>query len=292
VGGWTGGELPTIHDCCESRPLLKRRFEGFVAAVIVLLAVGGSKPGYGQLMGPRVAPAPVVIPTLQTPTADFVFPTKQTLTFTVDWRVFTAATAVFHLEQQGSVQKVSATADTAGAITMLFPVVDTFQSSFDTKTGCSEGFSKQLQEGRRKVTGDLSFNYHDGKQTLVEKNLVKGTSKTQTASIPACVTDSLSAIFYAASQPMVVGQAIRFPLADSMRTVTVAMKVEAKEEIKTPAGTFQTIRVQPTADEGVVKNRGNIWIWYTDDARHMPVQIKARLFFGTITAYLQSYEAK
>jgi len=29
-----------------------------------------------------------------------------------------------------------------------------------------------------------------------------------------------------------------------MRTVTVAMKVEAKEEIKTPAGTFQTIRVQ------------------------------------------------
>ncbi len=41
-----------------------------------------------------------------------------------------------------------------------------------------------------------------------------------------------------------------------MRTVTVAMKVEAKEEIKTPAGTFQTIRVQPTADEGIVKNRG------------------------------------
>jgi Protein of unknown function (DUF3108) len=287
--------LPTIHDCCESRPLLKHRFEGFVAAAIVLLAVGGSRPGYGQLLGPRVVQAPVVIPTLQVPAPEYVFPAKQTLTFTVDWRVFTAATAVFHVEQQGSVQKVTATADTVGAITMLFPVVDTFQSSFDTKSGCSEGFSKQLQEGRRKVTGDLSFNYHDGKQTLVEKNLVKGTSKTQTASIPACVTDSLSAIFYAASQPMVVGQEIRFPLADSMRTVTVAMKVEAKEEIKTPAGTFQTIRVQPTAEEGIVKNRGNIWIWYTDDARHMPVQIRAHLFWGTwstITFHLQSFEAK
>ena len=102
------------------------------------------------------------------------------------------------------------------------------------------------------------------------------------ASIPACVTDSLSAIFYAASQPMVLGQEIRFPLADSMRTVTVAMKVEAKEEIKTPAGTFQTIRVQPTADEGIVKNRGKIWIWYTDDARHMPVQIRASLFGGRL----------
>jgi hypothetical protein len=48
--------------------------------------------------------------------------------------------------------------------------------------------------------------------------------------------------------------------------------------------------VEPTADEGIVKNRGNIWVWYTDDARHMPVQIRAHLFWGTITARLQSYE--
>ena len=163
---------------------------------------------------------------------------------------------------------------------MLFPVVDKFQSAFDTKTGCSTGFSKQIQEGRRKVSSDLSFDYARGQADQMEKNLVKGTQKTQTASIPACVTDSLSAIFYAASQPLVMGQTIRFPLADSMRTVTVTMKVEAKEEIKTPAGTFQTIRVQPTADEGIVKNRGKIWIWYTDDARHMPVQIRATPVLG------------
>jgi hypothetical protein len=175
---------------------------------------------------------------------------------------------------------------------MLFPVNDRFYSSLDTKTGCSGGFSKDLAEGRRKIRSELTFDYAKGRQSQVERNLVKGTSKQESSSIPACVTDSLSAIFYAASQPMVVGQQIRFPLGDTMRTVTVAMKVEAKEEIKTPAGTFQTIRVQPTADEGVVKNRGNIWIWYTDDARHMPVQIRARLFWGTITFHLQSIEAK
>jgi hypothetical protein len=171
-------------------------------------------------------------------------------------------------------------------------VVDRFQSALDTKTGCSSGFLKQTQEGRRKISSDLTFDAGTGKQTQVEKNLVKGTQKTVTSSIPACVTDSLSAIFYAASQRLAVGQDVGFPLADAMRTVTVTMKVEAHEEIKTPAGTFQTVRVQPTADEGVVKNRGNIWIWYTDDARHMPVQIRARLFWGTITFHLQSVEAK
>jgi len=258
----------------------------------VLTALPGRVGAFAQQQAQFQALPQSQIPTLLPPQPGYVFPAKQTLTFTVDWRVFTAGTAVFQLEQQGSLQKVTATADTVGAVTMLFPVVDKFQSAFDTKTGCSTGFSKQLQEGRRKVTGDLSFNYAQGKQTLAEKNLVKGTSKTQIASIPACVTDSLSAIFYAASQPLVIGQSVKFPLADAMRTVTVAMKVEAKEEIKTPAGVFQTIRVQPTADEGIVKNRGKIWIWYTDDARHMPVQIRASLFWGTITFHLQSYEAK
>ena len=142
------------------------------------------------------------------------------------------------------------------------------------------------------MTSDLTFNYQAGKQNETSRNLVKGTTVNRQANVPACVQDSLSSIFYVASRPLVVGQQVRFPLADSMRTVTVAMKVEGKEEVKTPAGTFQTIRVQPTADEGVVKNRGSITIWYTDDARKMPVQIRARLFWGTITFHLQSYEAK
>jgi hypothetical protein len=260
---------------------------------LLLLVAGVSRTGVAQLLGLGSKPAaPVVIPTLQPPTPGYVFPARQTLTFTVDWRVFTGGTAVFHLEQQGDRLNVTATADTVGTVNMLFPVVDRFQSSMDTKTGCSNGFSKQIQEGRRKISSDLSFDYHAGRQTEVEKNLVKGTQKTQSSSIPACVTDSLSAIFYAASQRLTVGQDFGFPLADAMRTVTVTMKVEGREEIKTPAGTFQTIRVQPTAEEGVVKNRGNIWIWYTDDARHMPVQIRARLFWGTITFHLQSVEAK
>jgi Protein of unknown function (DUF3108) len=276
--------------------LLRLARDGAPLLALLLAMLAGTQ-GRAQLLGLGSKPPapPVVIPTLQPPVAGYVFPERQTLTFTVDWRVFTAGTAVFHLEQQDDQLKVTATADTVGAVNMLFPVVDRFQSSMDTKTGCSLGFSKQLQEGRRKVSSDLSFDYNAGKQTQVEKNLVKGTQKTQTASIPACVTDSLSAIFYAASQPLVVGQAVGFPLADSMRTVTVEMKVEAKEEIKTPAGTFQTVRVQPTAAEGIVKNRGYIWIWYTDDARHMPVQIRAHLFWGTwstITFHLQSFEAK
>ncbi len=241
-----------------------------------------------QIFSPKPAQRP--IPVLQPPQGGFVYPQHETLTFSVDWRVFTAGMAVFHLDASGAQEKISATADSIGAVNMLFPVIDRFQSGFDTRTGCSTGFNKQTQEGRRKFASELSFDYAHGKQMEYARNLVKGTATRKDANIPACVTDALSAIFYTQSQPLVVGQTVEFPLADAMRTVTVGMKVEGREEVKTPAGTFQTVKVQATADEGVVKNRGHIWIWYTDDPRHLPVQMQARLFWGTITFHLQSIE--
>jgi hypothetical protein len=264
-----------------------RIFVGWTA--VICLFVGGA--AQGQIFSAK----PVVqkpIPVLPPPQPGFQYPPHETLTFSVDWRVFNAGTAIFHMDQAGDTEKISATADSSGAVNMLFAVVDKFQSGFDTKTGCSTGFSKQIQEGHRKISSELTFDYAHGKQYQHERNLVKGTATQKEANIPACVTDSLSGIFYAQSQPMAVGQTIGFPLADSMRTVTVGMKVEGREEIKTPAGTFQALKVEPLADEGVVKNRGHIWIWYTDDARHIPVQIQARLFWGTITFHLQSIEMK
>jgi hypothetical protein len=244
-------------------------------------------------LGAGTPPFPVQTPPLlRAPRAGFTFPAKQTLNYAVDWRVFPAGVVAFHLEADGDQQRISVTADTIGAVNLLFRVSDRFQSSFNRTTGCSDMFSKQIIEGRRQVNGDLKFNYAQNKAIYNEKNLVSGISKHQEAAIPSCVTDSLSAIFYAASQPMTVGQSFQMPLGDAMKIILVTMKVEGREEVHTPAGTFQTLRVEPTADAGVVRNRGNIWIWYTDDDRRMPVQMRARFFWGTITFRLTSVESK
>ena len=266
--------------------------QGFaLGAGCLSLAAATAQAQIGGIFTPKPA-VQKPIPVLQAPQGGFLYPQHETLTFSVDWRVFQAGTAVFHLDAAGPDEKITATADTIGAVNMLFPVVDRFQSGLDTKTGCSTGFNKQIGEGRRKIASELSFDYAHGHQDEYARNLVRGTATRRQANIPACVTDSLAAIFYTQSQPLVVGQTVQFPLADSMRTVTVGMKVESREEVKVPAGTFQAVKVQVTADEGIVKNRGHIWIWYTDDPRHIPVQMQARLFWGTITFHLQSIELK
>jgi hypothetical protein len=236
--------------------------------------------------------SPALSPPLRPPRPGFTFPTRQTLSYAVDWRVFPAGVVAFHLESDGDVERVSVTADTVGAVNLIFRVTDRFQSSFRRTTGCSESFSKQIIEGRRQVNSDLKFDYARSKAIYTEKNLISNISKRQEADIPSCVTDSLSAIFYAASQPMNIGQSFELSLGDTMKTIPVTMKVEGREEVQTPAGKFQTLRVEPTADAGVVKNRGNIWIWYTDDDKHTPVQMRARFFWGTITFRLTSVEAK
>ena len=253
-----------------------RTFLMFIAAGMVVCAAAGAQQN---------APFPA-------PRAGFVFPARQTLTYSVDWRVFPAGTAVVHFESQGNQERLTATAETIGAINMLFHVSDHFQAQFDRDKGCTAEFDKQTLEGRRQINSTLKLDYGQGKSVLDEKNMVTGQSKRLEAGIPGCLTDLLSGVFYASSQSMEVGKSFYLPVVDPLRTVLVTMKVEGREELKTQAGTFKTIRVQPTADAGVVKNRGNIWIWYTDDERHLPVQMRARLFWGTITFRLIGNEAK
>jgi hypothetical protein len=220
---------------------------------------------------------------LSPPRPGFSFPQRQTLTYAVDWRVFSAGTAVIHFETAGDRERITASADTSGAINMIFHVADNFQSDFDREKGCSYDFNKQTVEGRRQNNSTLHIDYATSKSVLDEKNMVNGQAKHIEAPVTGCLTDLLTGVFYLSSQPLVLGHNFVIPVVDAARTVPVTMKVESREEIKTPLGTFSTIRVQPTADAGVVKNRGNIWIWYTDDDRHLPVQMRARLFWGTIT---------
>lgn len=231
-------------------------------------------------------------PPLPPPRAGYNFPQKQTLTYSVDWRVFPAGTAVIRFEAAGERENMTASADTSGAINLLFHVSDRFQSSFDRATGCTTDFNKQTVEGRRQVTSTLHIDYAQKRSVYNERNSVTGKTKHIESPVPGCMTDLLTGIFYASSQPIALGHSFVLPVVDALHAVPVTMKVEGREEIKTPLGSFKTIRVQPIADAGVVKNRGNIWIWYTDDERHLPVQMRARLFWGTITFRLTGNENK
>jgi hypothetical protein len=221
----------------------------------------------------------------------FSFP-SQTLRYEAEYRFWTAGVATLKIDRVGSQERVVGAADSTGVVAMLFRVQDRFESYFDAKTLCSQKVTKHTEEGSHRRDTQIIFDYRRGKAVLDETNLKTNQKKHAENDIPSCVTDVVSGILYGSSLPLQMGATYSFPLNDGGNTVTVQAHVEAKEQIKTPAGTFHTLRVSPEGDYGPLKNRGRIWIWYTDDAQHLPVQMKAKLFWGTLTVYLASVDGQ
>jgi hypothetical protein len=270
-------------------------------ALIALLMAAAVTPGAnGQAAAPSQQARPVASPNPPqssigagahiTPLRlGFEFP-RQTLRYEAEYRFWTAGVATLRVERSGNQEHVIGTADSTGVAALLFRVQDRYNSYFDAQSLCSQKLVKHTEEGSRWRDTVITFLYSRGKAILEEKNLKDGQSKHTENDIPGCVTDVMAGILYVASLPLQQGATYSFPLNDGGKTVTIQAHVEGREQVKTPAGTFQTIRVGPEGEYSVLKNRGRIWVWYSDDARHLPVQMKAKLFWGTLTVYLASID--
>jgi Protein of unknown function (DUF3108) len=269
----------------------------FLVLALVLIGSVPSENGGAAAQTPTAqhAPAPAQTETkisaagrIEPLRPGFDLPNGQTLHYEADWRFVTAGIASFHLERAGSQEHVEGAADSTGVVAMLFRVADRFNSYFDAKTLCSQKLIKHTEEGSHRRETVITYDYSRGKAVLEERNFKTNEQKRTENDIPGCVTDVVSGILYVASLPLQPGASYSFPLNDGGKTVTVQAHVEGKEQVKTPAGTFNTIRVGPEGEYGPLKDRGRVWIWFTDDAQHLPVQIRARLFWGTLTVYLTS----
>jgi hypothetical protein len=265
------------------RILRTLRGSGSFLLLFSLAPVVAQTPSPGARAGSGSFPPPV---------PGWSFPQRQTLTYAVDWRVFPAGTATVHLQSDGALERITVTGDSQGAINLLFRVSDRFQSTFNRSTGCSESFSRQIMEGRRQVDSDQRFDSAHRVTFYDERNLVSHIDVHQTAAIPPCATDMLSGIFYAGSQTLEPGSVFHLPVVSGNHVRDVTLRAETRETVHTPTTTYHTVRVQPTTDFGTARNRGTLWIWYSDDGRHIPVQMRARLFWGTLTFRLTGIDTK
>jgi len=117
-------------------------------------------------------------------------------------------------------------------------------------------------------------------------DLVKNREvRQQENPIPPCAFDVLSSLYYVRTLKLEVGHPFQVPINDGGHTILVDVEVQAKEDIKLPFGTFHTIRIEPQVFGGTLfKKNGRMQIWLADDPSHRLIQLKARLFFGNITA--------
>jgi len=233
-----------------------------------------------------IGPAPVQI---APPRPNYPFPDGRSLVYSVEWHLIPAGTGIVRMDVAGNERKVTASAESSGAVNVMFPVHDRFESRFDPRTFCSLSIFKHSEEGSHKRETAIRFDYAHKKSTLDEKNLKTGETKHVENDLAACATDVITGFYYLQSLPLQLGERYEFPISDGKTTI-VRASVDKREEIKVPAGTFSTVQVTAEAISGPLQSKGKVWVWYSEDSGHTPVQMRVKLGWGTLLFRLQRIE--
>jgi hypothetical protein len=264
------------------RGLLK--LAGLIFGLAFLMpAVSVAQPG---AVTDTIGPAPAQI---SPPRPNYPFPDGRGYVYAAEWHLINAGTGVVRMDVDGDKRKVTATAESSGAVNVIFPVHDRFESRFDPRTFCSLSIFKHSEEGTHKRETSIQFDYAHKKSSLDEKSLKTGETKHVENDLEGCSTDIVTGFYYLQSLPLQLGARYEFPISDGKSTI-IRASVDKREQIKVPAGTFPTVMVTAEATSGSLQAKGKVWVWYSDDASHTPVQMRVKLGWGTLLFRLQRIE--
>ncbi|HEV2113161.1 MAG TPA: DUF3108 domain-containing protein, partial [Terriglobales bacterium] len=134
------------------------------------------------------------------------------------------------------------------------------------------------------------FDYAAGKTRVDELNQNKNQRRHWENPIPGCALDVLTTVYYAAAVPLEPGSALSFPINDGKDTGNLDVNITGREAVSIDAGNFKTIIAETEPASEIMKNHGRVWVWFSDNAQRIPVRIRGKLRWGTVTLTLESIE--
>lgn len=162
----------------------------------------------------------------------------------------------------------------------FYPVKDRVETIMDAVGLFSWRFDKELREGKYRAHRQYEFDQ------INHKVVYKG----DTITVESYVQDALSILYYIRTQPLEVNQPIYVDNFTDGKNYPLEVKVHRREKIKTKAGEFDCLVVEPLLKSaGIFKHEGQLTVWLTDDRLRLPVMMKSKVVVGSITAELTEY---
>ena len=207
-------------------------------------------------------------------------------TYEISWMNIKAGTAIMGVTA-GTVEnhplvKLVTTAQSRPAITKFFPVDNRVESILNPETMLPEHMTFRRREGKKNEDMEYTFDQKEG--TVIE---VKGGS-TETLPILPHTHDAISCLYYVRSEltPR-PGSSLTMNVHHDTKNYTLDVLVEKVETIKGAWGELETVRVLVLMPfQGIFLNQGNIRVWFTNDARRIPLRMKAKVVIGSLVADL------
>ena len=164
------------------------------------------------------------------------------------------------------------------------------RSFTDTAGIFSWRMEKKQHEGGYRDERTVEFDHRAGLATTIQKD------RRDTTKIPPFVVDVLSAVYFVRTQKLAPGDSVLFDNYDNGKIYPLKHKVHRRERIKTPAGRFECVVVEPFLQTpAFFQQKGRVIVHMTADARKIPVLITSQLYLkgfdlGTIVAELEKME--
>jgi hypothetical protein len=167
----------------------------------------------------------------------------------------------------------------------FYKVNDRMESWIDTRTFQSLRFVQDLEEGSR----DAERVYEIYPERAMFSEQTDNGPLKSVASV-ANPLDDAAFMYFVRTIPLEIGKTYDFDRYFRPDRNPVQIRVLRRERVKVPAGTFNTIVIQPVIkSKGIFSAKGHAEMWLTDDPRRLLVQMKTDLSIGSLNLYLRGY---
>ena len=223
-------------------------------------------------------------------------PSKEVLSYNIEWRLVTAGKARMEwaaMPQSHAGYQVNVHVESLGLVSKLFKVEDDYRATLGPAL-CVQSSELTSHEGSRRRDTRITFDSETRKASYLERDMAKNTVlNSQEIDTPECVHDVVGGIYFLRTLNLEPGQSTEVPVSDGKKSVIAKVEAQQREDVKTQAGTFKTVRYEIYLFDNVLYRRSaHLNVWLTDDRRRLPVQIRVRMQFtiGTITLQLSNTE--
>jgi hypothetical protein len=174
----------------------------------------------------------------------------------------------------------------------LFPKIAGFkfhqhiESTADAEPFTSLRTTRSEEQGKRVRLIDGVFDHQARKATWIER---KPNQRTTSIDFTEPIQDVLTAIYFLRTQKLEVGKSFEVLLSDSGRVYRVPVNVTQRKTMNTAIGRVKAVRIEPAlfGDDALLRTRGQLAIWLTEDERHLPVRAQLKVEIGTFDIKLK-----
>jgi hypothetical protein len=157
-------------------------------------------------------------------------------------------------------------------------------SVMESWTGTSDFISRRFHQDSDE-NGRVYKRYYE---IYPDSGIFRQESKPGSHETPSDALDDAAFFYFIRTTPLEVGKSYDYPRYFRKELNPVRVKVLKRETLELPGGEkVDCLVVQPVVgDQGIFAPRADARLWLTNDARRIPVQIRSKLPFGTITLRL------